>query len=281
VELGDIGTVTGSLNARKYRLRRCAGCQFVFVVNPWLEYDLIYSEDYYNGKGADTKLNYVGEVQHPSRTVRRYEWRGVLHRVRTLTPVIPETKWLDFGCGTGGLVQYLRSQEVDAVGFEQGWCTELLRSNGTPLIEEDDLDRYAGHFDIVSAVEVIEHTADPVALLRSIRRLLRPGGLLFMTTGNAEPFHDRITSWRYVTPDVHISYFEPATLALALKSAEFEPTFPGYGAGWKDIIRYKLLMSIRRKWTSPIEAIVPWGPLARVIDSRLRLSAQPVGWAVG
>jgi hypothetical protein len=99
-----------------------------------------------------------------------------------------------------------------------------------------------------------------------------------MTTGNAEPFRDRITSWRYVTPDVHISYFEPATLARALTAAEFEPAFPGYGAGWADIIRYKILMSLRRKWSSPIEAIVPWGPLARLVDSRLRLSAQPVGW---
>jgi SAM-dependent methyltransferase len=177
-------------------------------------------------------------------------------------------------------VQYLRSQAVDAVGFEQGWSVELLRKNGTPTIDEEDFDHNEGRFDVVSAVEVVEHTPDPVALLRSIRRLLKAGGLLFITTGNAEPFHDRITRWRYVTPDVHISYFEPATLACALGAAGFEPDYPGYGPGWEDIIRYKLLMSLKRKWSSPIESVVPWGALARLVDSRLKLSAQPVGWAL-
>ena len=280
VVFDDVGIVAGTVNPREYRLRRCRSCQFVFVSNPWLEYGLIYSEDYYNGRGADTKLNYVEEVQHPTRTVRRYEWRGVLNRIRTLTPVTQQTKWLDYGCGTGGLVEYLRSQAVDAVGFEQGWCVELLKRNGTPTIDEADFERNGGRFDIVSGIEVIEHTPDPVAVLRSIRRLLKPGGLLFMTTGNAEPFHDRFTSWRYVTPEVHISYFEPSTLARALEAAEFEPTFPGYGPGWEDIIRYKLLMTLRRKWSSPPEAIVPWGLLARFVDSHLKLSAQPVGWAL-
>jgi len=280
-DIVDVGVVSGTVHPREYLLRRCDSCQFVFVADPWLDYDHIYSEDYYNGRGADTKLNYVGEVQHPTRTVRQYEWRGVLERVRTLTPIAQDTTWLDFGCGTGGLVQYLRSEGIDAMGFEQGWCAELLRNNGTPTIAEDDFDQYQGHFDIVSAVEVIEHTPDPVALLRSIRRLLKPGGLFFLTTGNAQPYHDRITKWRYVTPEVHISYFEPLTLARALRTAGFEPEFPGYGSGWQDIIRYKLLMSLKRKWSNPAEALVPWGVLGRLVDSRLKLSAQPVGRASG
>jgi SAM-dependent methyltransferase len=249
------------------------------VTNPSLDFDILYSEDYYNGRGADTKLNYVGEVQQPTRTVRRYEWRGVLERVRDLTPLPERSRWLDYGCGTGGLVTYLRGQAVDAFGFEQGWCGDLLRMNGVPTIEEPDFARQAGTFDVVSAIEVIEHVTDPVALLRTIRSLLKPGGLLFLTTGNAQPYHDRMTKWRYVTPDVHVSYFEPATLATALEGAGFAPAFPGFGPGWDDIIRYKLLMSLRRKWSSRVESIVPWRSLARVVDSRLKLSAQPVGWA--
>jgi SAM-dependent methyltransferase len=249
------------------------------VANPSLAFDLLYSEDYYNGRGADTKLNYVEEVQHPTRAVRRYEWRGVLERVRDLTSLPAGSTWLDYGCGTGGLVTFLRGQAVDAWGFEQGWCCDLLRTSGVPTIDEDGFATAAGTYDVVSAIEVIEHVTDPVAVLRTIRGLLKPGGLLFLTTGNAQPYHDRITKWRYVTPDVHVSYFEPATLAAALKAAGFVPSFPGFGPGWSDIIRYKLLMSLRRKWSSPVEAIVPWGSLGRLVDSRLKLSAQPVGWA--
>lgn len=275
----DIGVVAGTVIDQQFELYRCRSCQFVFVSNPSVDFEFLYSEDYYNGRGADTKLNYVGEVQHPTRTVRRYEWSGVLERVRHLTPLPERPTWLDYGCGTGGLVSYLRTKGVDAHGFEQGWCEDLLGKNGVPAIEHDDFARYAGTFDVVSAIEVIEHVTDPISVLRTIRPLLKPGGLLFMTTGNAQPFHDRITKWRYVTPDVHISYFEPATLAAALEAAGFAPAFPGFGPGWEDMIRFKLLLTLRRKWSSPIEAVVPWRSLARLVDSRLKLSAQPVGWA--
>jgi hypothetical protein len=108
---------------------------------------------------------------------------------------------------------------------------------------------------------------------------MRPGGLLFLTTGNAAPFRDHLTTWRYVTPDVHISFFEPETLAIALPKAGFEPAFPGFGPGWPDIIRFKTLKSLRRHHRNWIEASVPWSVAARLLDHRLRLSAQPIGWA--
>jgi SAM-dependent methyltransferase len=280
-EFDEVGVVPGTVIERDYRLLRCESCHLVFVSNPSLDFGRLYSEDYYNGKGADTKLNYVGEVQHPTRTVRRYEWRGVFDRVRDLTSLGEHPRWLDYGCGTGGLVSYLREQGVDAFGFEQGWCEDLLRNSGVPTVGEDDFARYAGTFDVVSAIEVIEHTTDPVAVLKTIRTFLKPQGLLFMTTGNAQPYHDRITKWRYVTPDVHVSYFEPPTLATALEAAGFRPAFPGFGPGWEDIVRYKLLMSLRRKWSSRLEGLVPWRTLARLVDARLKLSAQPVGWVDG
>src|SRR5580692_3464431 len=97
----DVGVVHGTVIDREFELRRCRSCQFVMVANPSLEFDVLYSEDYYNGRGADTKLNYAEEVQHPTRAVRRYEWRGVLERVRDLTSLAAGSRWLDYGCGTG------------------------------------------------------------------------------------------------------------------------------------------------------------------------------------
>jgi SAM-dependent methyltransferase len=275
----SVASVSGRLGPRRFELRRCNACRFVFVSDPWLDYDAIYSEAYYRGEGADTKLNYVEEVQHPTRTIRRYEWRGITERVGALTKISPDTAWLDYGCGTGGLVSFLRGRGIQAVGFEQGWCVPQLHEQGVPTIDEPAIGEHAGRFDIVTAIEVIEHTIDPVGVLRQIRSLLKPGGLLFLTTANAAPFADRLASWRYMTPEVHISFFEPATLALALEKAGFEAGFPGYGPGWQDIIRYKVLMSLHRKWTSPVQRAAPWGLLAKALDSRLRLSAQPIGWA--
>jgi SAM-dependent methyltransferase len=223
----------------------------------------------------------MDEVEHRKSTIRRYEWRGVYRLVSDAMPTDPTTRWLDYGCGVGGLVEFVRQQGIDAIGFDQGWSLSHLSRSGIPHLSGSELESRQAMFDVVTAIEVIEHVTDPVAELARMRSLLRPGGLLFLTTGNAAPYRDRLTGWRYVVPDVHVSFFEPTTLALALDKAGFEPAFPGYRRGWDDIIRFKVLKSVgMRRDTWPSRA-VPWRLASRIVDRRLRPSAHPIGWARG
>jgi SAM-dependent methyltransferase len=273
------GDVAGSFSGRSFRLRRCDACGFAFVADPWTDYDRIYSDAYYAGEGADPLVDYVYEMAHHERTIRRYEWRGILRRVRSLTPVGSGTRWLDYGCGTGGLVTYLRAGGCDAVGFEQGWSVPRLLERGVPVLTPEALEAQAGSFDVVTAIEVIEHVPDPVAELRRMAAALRPGGLLFLTTGNAAPYRERLAEWRYVTPEIHVSFFEPRTLRTALERAGLAAQDAGFGPGWSDIIRFKVLKNVRRRSVSPLDRLVPWPLVARALDSRLQLTAHPVGWA--
>ena len=274
------GSVHGRFSGKDFELRRCPTCGFAFVDPPWTDFAAIYSDAYYERRGADPLVDYVTELERPDRTLRRYEWHGVHERVRTLIELGPAARWLDYGCGTGGLVRHLRATGAyDAVGFEQGWSVPRLREHGIPFLEADDLQAQEGTFDVVTAIEVLEHVVDPVAELRRMRALLRPGGLLFLTTGNSEPYAGRLTSWRYVIPEIHVSFFEPRTLDLAMRKAGLSPTVPGFGPGWTDIIRFKLLKNLRRRSVGRLDGLVPWSMVARAIDRRFRLSAHPVGWA--
>jgi SAM-dependent methyltransferase len=277
----QIGTKSGGLSGLRFHICRCEACRFAFVADPWVDFDSIYSEEYYAGRGADPLVQYAHEVEHPDTTIRRYEWRGVLERVGSLTPLRAETSWLDYGCGAGGLVSYLRRHGLrQTVGTEQGSSLERLVERGVPIIRPEDLDNAQGTFDVITAIEVIEHVIDPVAELERMRALLRPGGLLFLTTGNARPYAKRLLSWQYLRPEIHVSFFEPDSLAFALQRAGFEPGFPGYGPGWTNIIRFKVLKSLRHLSVGGWERAVPWPMLARAIDFRLALSAHPVGWVV-
>jgi SAM-dependent methyltransferase len=250
------------------------------VADPWVDFDRIYSEEYYAGLGADPLVNYADEVEHPGSTIRTYEWRGILERVRSLVSLRPDSAWLDYGCGTGGLVDYLRSRGFPrAIGTEQGESLVRVAERGIPVIEPEALQEAAGRFDVVTAIEVIEHVLDPVAELDRMRALLRPGGLVFLTTGNAKPYADRLLDWQYLRPEVHVSLFEPESLGLAMKTAGLVPSFPGYGPGWTEIIRFKALKNLRRRSVGGWERLLPWQLVSRVLDRRLALSSHPVGWA--
>ena len=260
---------------------RCESCGFAFVADPWVDFDLIYSEQYYAGQGADPLVDYIYERENPTRTIRNYEWRGVLERIGSLVALQSRTTWLDYGCGTGGLVRFLCERGFSEVwGTEQDSSLERLRESNLPVLDSADLDKAHGSFDVVTAIEVVEHMVDPISELRRMRALLRPGGLLFLTTGNARPYAHNLLKWSYLRPEIHISLFEPDTLALALRRAGLESVFPGYGPGWTNIIRFKVLKNLRRREVGGWERLLPWPLLARALDLRVQLSAHPVGRAV-
>jgi SAM-dependent methyltransferase len=90
---------------------------------------------------------------------------------------------LDFGCGTGFNLKLLNEfgsvTGADQFRPEQ---EEFRLSHGFPLLDvERDLDAHAGGFELVTALDVLEHLDDDAAGLRSLSRLLAPGGQLLLT----------------------------------------------------------------------------------------------------
>src|ERR1043165_5867137 len=94
---------------------------------------------------------------------------------------------LDVGCGTGAnllmLSKYGEAEGVDISEDALSFCRErgldkVRLGAGEQLPYED------ATFDLVTALDVVEHMDDDLAGLREMRRVLRPGGraLLFVPT---------------------------------------------------------------------------------------------------
>lgn len=73
-----------------------------------------------------------------------------------------------------------------------------------------------GRFDLVVACEIVEHVADTVAFLSQLRKFVRPGGHLLITTPNGEFFRNRLPTWSQITD------------FKALESRQFMPDADGH-----------------------------------------------------
>lgn len=99
---------------------------------------------------------------------------------------------LDYGCGTGDHVTHplaCRSHQVLGVDCHEASIRQASRTYPLPNLsfrraDIGDLVREAMTFDLIVCSEVLEHLHDPREFLQAVRRLLRPGGGLIITTPN-------------------------------------------------------------------------------------------------
>jgi ubiquinone/menaquinone biosynthesis C-methylase UbiE len=102
---------------------------------------------------------------------------------------------LDIGAGRGELVALLRAQlpvESSACAFH----TKRFAAGGVPIervnLNTEPLPYPDRVFDLVTCSEVIEHLENYRALLREANRVLKPGGLLVVTTPNVLNAYSRL-----------------------------------------------------------------------------------------
>lgn len=90
---------------------------------------------------------------------------------------------LDYGCGTGFNLPFL-ARYGEAWGADVGIpaAAEFRRlPDGGWIDLGGDLTPHRGRFDLLTALDVLEHLEDDVAGLAAMRALLRPGGQLVLT----------------------------------------------------------------------------------------------------
>jgi ubiquinone/menaquinone biosynthesis C-methylase UbiE len=128
---------------------------------------------------------------HHDSVLRSHRWRTAENSAAYLLPLLaPGLDLLDVGCGPGNITIDLanrvspgRTVGIDAAATvidaarasaeEQGAAAVELRVANVYDLPFDD-----GSFDVVHAHQVLQHLADPVAALRQMRRVCRPGGVV-------------------------------------------------------------------------------------------------------
>jgi SAM-dependent methyltransferase len=127
----------------------------------------------------DTMGGSLMEAEHRAR----YWWAG---------PWVPGKEVLDAGCGVGyGLALLAERDPARLVGVDVA-AEALERAGGAPaeLVQADlrELPLESDSFDVVVCFEVIEHVEGHERVLDELRRVLRPGGTLLISSPNRDVY---------------------------------------------------------------------------------------------
>ncbi len=149
---------------------------------------------------------------HHESVLRSHTWRTIANSAAYLEPhLTPGLHVLDVGCGPGTITAELADRvgaEGRVVGIDASADVIALasetqsRPNATYAVGDVyAIDAADDTFDIVHAHQVLQHLGDPVAALREMRRVCRPGGIVAVRDADYSgstwfPADERLDQWR-------------------------------------------------------------------------------------
>ncbi|MGB7413394.1 MAG: class I SAM-dependent methyltransferase [Thermosynechococcaceae cyanobacterium] len=139
-----------------------------------------------------------------------------LEKVKLAEMLIPDVrKVLDIGSGEGWGVKTLQESGYEAYGYDIAspkMCHDSISVGSRDIV--------SGQYDVVTAVEVMEHLTDPIEACQWISRLVRPEGVFaFSTSTFNSKKHD--SSWWYLKQVGHISLHTRSSLNLLARATGF------------------------------------------------------------
>lgn len=175
-----------------------------------------------------TGIHLVGYVQRNEKILELCRSRRVLHLGCVGFTDCPVEEKVRLAKRS---LHYLLSQACDCIGIDndQRSIRELQKRaifenvivGDVERLEEMPLD--LGSFEVVAAGDIIEHLSNPGKMLEGIKRFLKPGGLLIISTPNAMglPAYLRFLSGRFQEGEQHVVCFNPITLFQLLDRHEY------------------------------------------------------------
>ncbi|MBI3941265.1 MAG: class I SAM-dependent methyltransferase [Acidobacteria bacterium] len=203
---------------RVCRLHQCAGCGLHFVhpqPSPE-ELEALYDAGFYSQAKRDDPI---------SRLFGRYEQLCYWDRFRLFRNRARGVRLLDVGSGNGHFLAFMRDRGWQVCGVEWSRAgVEITRRQFQidafhGAVEEAAFPRAS--LDVITLWHVLEHVRDPLATMREIVRILKPGGVVVVAVPNVESLeavHFK-EKWALLDLPRHLYGFSPRTIRKLFETA--------------------------------------------------------------
>jgi 2-polyprenyl-3-methyl-5-hydroxy-6-metoxy-1,4-benzoquinol methylase len=197
-----------------HTLRKCTACGLVYAPE-YADPDEVYVDGYFKGE-----TEFGLDIFHPLfQEFLLYAAHRRLHLIdRAVGQALgPERSILDVGCGTGEVLLAAKQRGWNATGVEPiAESAVIAVERGLDVknafLENSGLPERG--YDIVTALEVVEHMVDSTGFLRTTARWARPGGYVVAEVPNFSSLHRRGhgADWPNLRPLEHIGHYSARTL---------------------------------------------------------------------
>ena len=194
-------------------LVKCSDCSFVFTEKIPSKTELV---DYYSNEYERT--NYLSPI-----TEKRYN-----QLLDGFEKYRKNNRILDIGAGCGFFITTAKKRGWEVYGTELSknsvaGCKNL--NSELSYGELHELQFPEESFDVVVNLEVIEHLNNPIQFVGEISRILRKGGITYLTTPNFNAIHRFRLKEKYdvISYPNHLCYYTPKTIKKLFKANNFTP----------------------------------------------------------
>lgn len=220
-------------SAHGYDLVACAGCDLAYIANP-------PAEEKVAGLYTDV-AHYHAPLRDPDSPEWKRNRRTAEQHLKFARKVLDGGRLLDVGCSTGQFLAMARDCGFAVEGIElnpqSAQAARLDFSLEVRCGRIEDAHFAHGSFGAVTLFDVIEHLPDPAGELARIRPLLRPGGVLIVSTPNIDGLFPRASLpaaralgyWSHPEPPHHLFQFSVKTMAAMLRKTGFTPFATAHG----------------------------------------------------
>lgn len=200
----------------EFKYYHCTACSAVFLTN--VPFTSRYYACYYNFNGyyrtssplisfIESKLNDISYKKKEQKISDNFIFKN------------KKIKLLDVGAGEGSFMKRLNSSKYNATGIEIDKKSYLIsKNNGMDIIYGDVITHNFGNktFDVITLWHVIEHVPYPIKLMKKLRSLLTPKGIIVFATPNINSMGYKISQakWYHTDAPRHVILYSKKSLEM-------------------------------------------------------------------